>query len=131
MTAPASPAIETAPARVGHFVPLWVLVLTLVALLALTAVTVGVTMVPWLDLGHVGNLWIALLIATIKAILVGLFFMHLRYEKPFIAFILFVTLCFVGLFIGLVLLDSTAYQPSIQQYREVDPVRYAPDLLNR
>jgi len=94
-------------------------------------VTVGVTMVPWLDLGPAGNLWIALLIATIKAALVALYFMHLRYEKPIISIILIVTLCFVILFIGLSMMDSRAYQPSIRAYRAVDPTRYAPDVYNR
>jgi cytochrome c oxidase subunit 4 len=130
MTTPSGQSAETTH-KVGHIVPLWVLVLTLVALLLLTAITVGVTLVSWLDFGRVGNLWIALIIATIKATLVALIFMHLRYEKPIIGFILFVTLCFVMLFMGLVIMDSRAYQPNIQQYRDVDPVRYAPDLLNR
>jgi cytochrome c oxidase subunit 4 len=115
----------------GHIVPLRVLALTLAGLLLLTVVTVGVTMVPWLDLGPAGNLWIALLIATIKAALVALYFMHLRYEKPIISIILIVTLCFVILFIGLSMMDSRAYQPSIRAYRAVDPTRYAPDLYNR
>jgi cytochrome c oxidase subunit IV len=130
MTAPSNQS-GPAPRMGGHIVPLWVLALTLITLLVLTAVTVGVTLVPWLDLGRAGNLWIALIIATVKATLVALFFMHLRYEKPIIAFTLFVTFCFVLLFMGLVMMDSRAYQPNIQQYRDVDPVRYAPDLLNR
>ena len=54
-----------------------VYVKTLVALLILTAITVGAS---YIDFGS-GNIVIALLIATIKASLVALFFMHLRYEK--------------------------------------------------
>jgi len=115
----------------GHVVPLPVLVLTLLVLLALTGLTVGVTVLPWMNLGRLGNLWVALLIATVKATLVALYFMHLRYEKPIIAIILCVTLAFVILFVGLTLKDTREYQPSIQTYRAADPTRYAPDLYNK
>ena len=47
---------------------------TLVALLILTAITVGAS---YIDFGS-GNVVIALIIATIKATIVALFFMHLR-----------------------------------------------------
>jgi len=52
-------------------------VLVWAALMALLAATVGVDMV---DLGW-GNTALALCIAILKAALVGLFFMHLRYAK--------------------------------------------------
>jgi cytochrome c oxidase subunit 4 len=79
-------------------------------------------------LGRAGNLWIALGIATLKATLVALYFMHLRYERPFNAVVLVCALLFVMLFCSLVLMDTRAYQPDIQAYRDVDPVNYAPDL---
>jgi cytochrome c oxidase subunit 4 len=113
---------------VGHRIPLTVLAATLLALLALTVLTVSVTLVPWLDFGRAGNLWIALGIATAKATLVALYFMHLRYERPFNAVVLVTALVFVMLFCSIVLMDSRIYQPDIQAYRDVDPVRYAPDL---
>lgn len=47
------------------------------ALLALTALTTGVAFV---DLGRVGNIAVALTIATVKVVLVMLYFMHLRYS---------------------------------------------------
>ena len=50
----------------------------LAALAVGTAVTVGVSLV---DLGHWGNIIVGLLIATIKASLVVMFFMHLKYEQ--------------------------------------------------
>jgi cytochrome c oxidase subunit 4 len=112
----------------GHRVPLAVLAATLFALLVLTFITVSITLVPWLDLGRAGNLWIALGIATLKATLVALYFMHLRYERPFNAVVLVCALLFVMLFCSLVLMDTRAYQPDIQAYRDVDPVNYAPDL---
>ena len=48
------------------------------ALLALTAITTGVAFV---DLGRVGNIAVALTIATVKVVLVMLYFMHLRYSS--------------------------------------------------
>lgn len=126
MTAPESPT--TAHREVGHHVPLWVLAATLAALLVLTFITVAVTRVAWLDFGPTINLWIALLIATIKATLVALYFMHLRYDKPFNGVILICALLFVMLFCGLALMDSLAYRQNVQEYRDVDPARYAPAL---
>ncbi len=50
----------------------------LAALAVGTVVTVGVSLV---DMGHWGNIIVGLLIATIKASLVVMFFMHLKYEQ--------------------------------------------------
>ena len=50
-----------------------------ITLLALTALTTGVSFV---DLGGIGNVAVALAIAVIKATLVALYFMHLRYSSP-------------------------------------------------
>jgi caa(3)-type oxidase subunit IV len=68
------------------------------------------------------------LIAVTKATLVVLYFMHLRYERPFNAIVLIRALLFVMVFCALTLMDSRAYQPGIQAYREADPAHYAPDL---
>lgn len=119
-------AIHVNPgSQVGHHVPLWVLAATLVVLLALTVVTVGAT---WVDFGPVANLWIALVIATVKGTLVALYFMHLRYDRPFNAVVLIAALLFVMLFVSLAMMDSREYQPNVQEYRAVDPARYAPQL---
>lgn len=109
----------------NHIVPLWLLATTLVALLILTVITVGVTKY---DFGPAINLWVAMIIATAKATLVGLYFMHLRYEKPIVAIVLIGSLLFVMLFIGLALMDSVAYQGNIEAWRAVDPSHYAPEL---
>jgi caa(3)-type oxidase subunit IV len=74
---------------------------TLVALLILTAVTVGAA---YINLGS-GNIVIALAIATVKAILVALFFMHLLWEKPMDSLIAMAGFIFLGIFIGFCLLD--------------------------
>ncbi len=73
----------------------------LIALLILTAVTVGAA---YINLGS-GNIVIALAIATVKAILVALFFMHLRWEKPMDSLIAMAGFIFLGIFIGFCLLD--------------------------
>jgi cytochrome c oxidase subunit 4 len=111
--------------EVGHHVPMSVLVGTLVVLLILTFITVAAT---WVDFGATINLWIALIIATIKGGLVALYFMHLRYDKPFNAVVLLSTLFFVALFIGLAMMDSAMYQGNIEEYRAEDPGRFAPAL---
>lgn len=48
------------------------------ALLGFTALTTGIAFV---DLGRIGNISVALTIAVIKAVLVMLYFMHLRYSS--------------------------------------------------
>jgi cytochrome c oxidase subunit 4 len=93
----------------GHVVPLRTLVGVLGILLVLTWVTVAVT---WIDLGPL-NLIIALLIATVKASFVLLYFMHLRWDRPFNAVVFISSLAFVMLFIVLALLDTHEYQPDL------------------
>ncbi|MGC8916510.1 MAG: cytochrome C oxidase subunit IV family protein [Thermoanaerobaculum sp.] len=92
-----------------HVVPLRVLVGVWLSLLVLTIVTVGAT---WVDLGSF-NLWLAMAIATLKASLVVLYFMHMRYDHPFNAIVFIGALLFVMLFVGLALLDTRAYQPEL------------------
>ncbi len=79
-------------------------VLTLVALLFLTVVTVGAS---YIDFGQ-GNVVIALLIATVKATLVSLFFMHLAHDKPVNGLIAVAGFIFLGLFLMFDLIDVTS-----------------------
>jgi cytochrome c oxidase subunit 4 len=85
-----------------------VLFAVLGTLLVMTFVTVAVS---WLDFGRF-NLWIALGIAVFKASLVLLFFMHLKYDKPFNAIVVIVSIALVMLFIGIALTDATQYEPN-------------------
>lgn len=94
----------------GHVVPGQVLFGVFVALLALTGLTVAAT---WVDLGP-ANLLIAVGIATVKAILVALFFMHLWYDHPFYGLIFTVGLLFLALFLGLTLVDVRQTFPEVQ-----------------
>jgi len=102
------------PENYAHAVPLPVLSAVLAALLLMTLLTVAAAR---FDLGS-WNLIIALGIATIKAALVVLFFMHLRYDNPFYAVVFITALLFVALFLGLTLLDTTQYQPDIQAWQQ-------------
>lgn len=82
-----------------------------VALVVLTAVTYLVSLQ---DFGEL-NLIVALAVAVVKATLVVLFFMHLRYDKPFNSLVFVGCLIFVALFIGLALMDTTAYRSSLSE----------------
>jgi cytochrome c oxidase subunit 4 len=106
----------------SHDVPTWVLVSVFVALLILTLLTVSVT---WVDLGGF-NVWVALTIAAVKATLVGLFFMHLAYDKPFISVVVGTTLFFVVFFIALATLDVFQYNKDVDAFRDAHPDRVVP-----
>lgn len=74
---------------------------TLIALLILTFITVGAS---YLDFGS-GNVVIALVIATVKASLVGLIFMHLLHDKPIDGLILVAGFLLLSLFLGFCFID--------------------------
>jgi len=93
----------------GHVVPLQLLFGVLGILLVLTFATVAIT---WFDLGRL-NLLAALAIAFVKASLVALYFMHLRWDRPFNAIVLLTALFMVALFIAFCLMDSVQYQPDV------------------
>ena len=77
------------------------LLLVLMALFALTALTVGVST---LNLGAL-NVWLALVIAAAKASLVLLFFMHLKYEAMVLKLSFLATFGFLAIIIGLIFMD--------------------------
>jgi cytochrome c oxidase subunit IV len=104
-----APATETHH-TLGHIVPLRVLTAVFLALVFLTVVTVAASRI---DLGPL-NLYLALGIAGTKALLVVLYFMHLRYDRPFNLFIFAGCLVFVVGFISMVLKDTQTYQPSME-----------------
>ncbi len=95
---------------IGHVVPLKVLVGVFLALLVLTFLTLAAT---WVDLGEL-NLIVALAIATAKAALVALFFMHLRYDHPFNGVLFVAGLIFLAAFLAITTLDTHQYQPDIE-----------------
>ena len=77
------------------------LLTVLIALFALTALTVGASTV---NLGAL-NVWLALVIAAAKASLVLLFFMHLKYEGVVLKVSFLATLGFLAIIIGFIFLD--------------------------
>lgn len=99
---------------IAHVMSLRTLVSVLGGLLLLTAVTLLATRVP---LGSL-NLLVALGIATVKASLVVLYFMHLRYDNPFYSLIFVTALLFLAIFMSGALMDSIQYQPDIESFRQ-------------
>jgi cytochrome c oxidase subunit 4 len=101
---------------VGHVVQPKILITTALALLVLTVVTVSAAKIDFsqLDLNEL-NIFVALAIAVVKATLVCLFFMHLRWDRPFNAFVLIGSLVLVGLFISFAMTDSSEYRVEVIQ----------------
>ena len=98
---------EVHPA-VGHVVPLPTLFSVLGVLLALTVLTVGAS---YFDFGRFG-VWIALFIAAVKASLVVLVFMHLKYDRPCNAIVFIASFALLALFIAIALTDTRQYEPN-------------------
>lgn len=119
------------PHGVGHVVSPKILIATAAALLLLTGMTVTSAKIDFaqLDLPEL-NIFIALGIAVIKASLVCLFFMHLRWDRPFNAFVLVGSLTLVGLFISFAMTDSTEYQNEIQHI-EQQPIQDKLSVLQK
>ena len=91
----------------AHVAPVKVLLATGGSLLILTIVTVLATKV---DFGANINLALAMAIAVVKATLVVLFFMHLRYDRLFHSVIFVGALLAASLFVGFTLMDTNQYQ---------------------
>jgi cytochrome c oxidase subunit 4 len=83
----------------------------LFALTALTVVTSKIQLGPF-------NIVLALAIAGLKATLVALFFMHLRWENRFQAVVIAAALFFAVLLVGFVVFDTTQYQAGIRAAAE-------------
>jgi cytochrome c oxidase subunit 4 len=73
-----------------HVMPLWIYLSVAGALLILTGVTVGAAYIPFSEFTGIGslNFVVAMLIASFKATLVALFFMHLLYDNKLYLFAL-------------------------------------------
>lgn len=93
-----------------------------VILFICTVLTVAVAKIEWLDFGERGfdtiDMVIGLLIASLKATLVAVIFMHLNHEKSMIYWIFG-----IGLFFGFCLMAITAFSFS-------DPI-YFKDFFGR
>ena len=96
---------------VGHIVPVRILLTSGIALLILTAITVWTA---GMDFGNY-NIVLALAIALVKGSIVVLFFMHLKYDRPFNGIIFITAMAFVVLFISFTLLDTHEYASDIDK----------------
>ena len=85
----------------GHVIPARLYIMVWMALVFLTGITLGVS---YIDMKNVAIIT-ALLIATVKASLVLLYFMHIRFEKPIFFFMILAVLITYGIFIGLTFVD--------------------------
>ena len=86
-----------------HVLPLRVYLIVWVALMALMILTVFLSTVP---MGHAANTIVALVIASIKAVLVLMFFMHLKYESYKLSAVVFgAGLFWLLILFGLTLVD--------------------------
>jgi cytochrome c oxidase subunit 4 len=83
--------------------------LVLLGLLALTALTVTAANVHFRN--ELFNVGAALGIATVKASLVALFFMHLRHDKPVNALVFLTGLAFLAVLLTLTLVDVDSRLP--------------------
>ncbi len=92
-----------------HISSIRLIVVVWIALMIGTWLTVTAT---YFDLGAL-NIWIGLAIATAKAALVGLYYMHLRWDKPFNAFVFLTAFLFLGIFVGIAMMDTGQYQDTI------------------
>jgi caa(3)-type oxidase subunit IV len=92
---------ENSKPETDHVLPLKTYLATGAALLALTAITVGVSFI------HLGgwNAIVAVGIASIKALLVALIFMHLLYDKKVFLVIFSTAIVFLGIFLALTMFD--------------------------
>jgi cytochrome c oxidase subunit 4 len=98
-----------------HPASMTMLVGIFLTLLVLTVVTVAVA---YVDLGEL-NLFVALGIATVKAMLVALFFMHLNHDSGFNRLAFFSSFIFVALFVSITLMDSGQYQADMDWHERV------------
>ncbi len=94
--------------HVGHVVNPKILFATAFALLALTGATLFFHSIDAEDL----NIWIALGIAFVKASLVGAFFMHLVWDRPFNLLVFVGCTLFVALMMAFCLMDTAQYRPT-------------------
>jgi cytochrome c oxidase subunit IV len=94
----------------SHPMAVWKLLAVFFALIVLTWLTVVQSTI---DTGNM-EVWLSLAIATVKAALVILFFMHMIHEKPFNAILFISSFIFVALFIGIVLNDAHNYKDSVE-----------------
>lgn len=86
---------------VKHIVSYKIFTLVWISLLILTAITVWVSRI---DLGYL-NVVVALVVASTKAFMVIMFFMHLKYESKLFKGVVFLAFLVLAIFIGFTFFD--------------------------
>ncbi|MCA9041848.1 MAG: cytochrome C oxidase subunit IV family protein [Planctomycetaceae bacterium] len=95
----------------AHAMPVRTLLAVFVALVSLTCLTVWTASFSFGEF----DLVLAMVIATIKATLVMMFFMHLIQDKRLNVLVFLSAFLFAALFIGFTLMDKDAYNPNIDE----------------
>jgi cytochrome c oxidase subunit IV len=72
------------------------------------------------------SLAVAMVVASVKAMLVMLFFMHLSHDKKFNMLLFFSGYGFLALFLFFALLDSHQYQQDIRDWKYINPPGASP-----
>jgi cytochrome c oxidase subunit 4 len=119
--------------HVPHILPLKIYLGIGATLLVLTAITVAVAQ---FDFGS-WNLVVAMAIATIKATLVALFFMHLKYDNKLYLTLFLASLLILAIFITLTMFDTlrrgetderrgTVIQEKATMYDKLKPAKPEP-----
>ncbi len=110
-------------ASFAHPAPMKMLLAVFFSLVGLTILTVVANDWP---LGKF-DIIVAMIIATVKATLVGLFFMHMFWDKAFNVISFMSSVLFVTLFICMTLMDRGAYQEKVEDFpiasRPAEPVQ--------
>lgn len=91
-----------------HITPLWIYLAVAGTLLVMTGLTITAASIDFNHMTgiHSMNFIIAMVIATFKAVLVALFFMHLIYDNKFYLFTLISGVGCLMIFITLTLFDT-------------------------
>src|ERR1700709_2529078 len=95
----------------AHALPMKILLGVSGVLVVLTILPVAVA---YMELGKL-NIWVAMIIAVVKASFVVLYFMHLRYDNLFNGLVLVTALLFVALFIAVTMMDTAEYKENMSQ----------------
>lgn len=95
----------------AHALPISLLVGVWAALMSLTGLTVWSAQY---DLGRL-DLPVAMGIATVKALLVALIFMHLLWDKKFHGILFIASLVFAGLFVTFSMMDVGQNMPDVEE----------------
>ena len=108
-----------------HIIPVKTYLIVGLALLVLTAITVVVSFI------HLGafNVTFALAIASLKALLVAFFFMHLFWDNKLYLIIFSISLLFLTIFLTLTMFDTTTRGAIYEE--EARPIRSEAPMYNR